>query len=76
MSEAAQETRWCVYCFKNIPVAEYVKHDIQQHNGLWRARDYHRWVCEFDKAGHCTCRILEYDEWAERLNAKCVTPAF
>lgn len=71
-----QAERWCVRCNKNIPAAEFIEHDVQEHNGLWRARDFHRWVCEFEQAGSCTCKILLYEESAERLSVKCVEPSF
>ena len=57
----------CLYCDTEITRTEYIRHHIEEHNGLEFMRQVHEIVCTTLRLPPCVCRIRAYENVAKTL---------
>ena len=57
----------CYYCDTEYTRTEYIRHQIEEHNGLEFMRQVHEIVCTTLRLPPCVCRIRAYENVAETL---------
>ena len=62
----------CGYCHAIVRRDEYIRHDIERHDGLARTRDDHELLClnPMRRTEGCMCRIEEYEVVAAVMAAE------